>query len=209
MPLQKFDDAFRLDKFRDLFKEEKKDSTADSAKVKKYGDKKPAAKQAAPKPSDNIVINTDDIMKRLERISPGFGSQNTPYVIQKDDKTLVYYMSNHAEGKWAMYRTTIQPFEDNKTEKVNDGDVYGFDIAAAGDKYYALANSNIYKLNTDNNKIDKIDIDYTFDRNLESEFKQMFDEAWAGLDENYYDGNFHGTEWKKMHGPLQRLPALP
>jgi len=27
----------------------------------------------------------------------------------------------------------------------------------------------------------------------------MFDETWAGLDENYYDGNFHGADWKKVH----------
>ncbi len=27
----------------------------------------------------------------------------------------------------------------------------------------------------------------------------MFDEAWAGLEENYYDSNFHGADWKKVH----------
>jgi len=200
MPLQKFDQLFRLDKFDALFKEEKKDSTkTDSAKSKKPGSKKPLSEQPSPKPPAEIVINTDDIMKRLELISPEFGSQRSPYVIQKGDKTLVYYASNHGEGKWAIYRTTLQPFEENKTEKVSGPDARGFDIVNAGDKYYALADGNLHTLNIDNNKLDKIDIDYKFDRNLDSEFKQMFDEAWAGLDENYYDGNFHGTDWKKMH----------
>ena len=201
MPLQKFDETFRLDKFRDLFKDTKKDSTKkDSAANKKVGAKKPLSEQPSPKPPADIIINTEDIMKRLELVSPAFGSQRTPYIIQKDDKTLAYYVSNQSEGKWSIYRTTLQPFEENKTEKVNGGDdTRGFDIAAAGDKYYALANGNIYTLNIDNNKIDKIDIDYKFDRDLADEFKQMFDEAWAGLDENYYDGNFHGTDWKKMH----------
>jgi tricorn protease len=197
MPLQKFDELFRLDKFKDLFKEEKKESKADSAKNKKA--KKPLSEQPTPKPAAEITINTDEIMKRLERISPDFGSQHSAYVIQKGDKTLVYYASNHSEGKWGMYVTTLQPFEDNKTEKVSGDDAGSFDIAVSGDKYYTLANGNIYTLNIDNNKIDKVDIDYKFDRDLESEFKQMFDEAWAGLDENYYDGNFHGTDWKKMH----------
>jgi len=200
MPLQKFDDAFRMDKLRELFKEEKKDSTANKKDKDKKAStkKKPLSEQPAPKPPADIVINTDDIMKRLEQISPDFGVQRSPIVIQKGEKTLVFFVSNHAEGKWALYRTTIQPFEDNKTEKVSD-DVRGYDIVVAGDKFYALADGNVFTLNIDNNKMDKIDIGYKFDRNLDGEFKQMFDEAWAGLEENYYDSDFHGTDWKKMH----------
>lgn len=196
MPLQKFDDEFRLNKFNDLFKETKKDSTDNKTKDKKKDSKKPEA--ATPKPPAEIVINTEDLMKRLERISPNFGSQRSPYVIQKGDKTHVLYMSNHAEGKWALYHTTIQPFEENKTEKVGS-DVPGYDIEVAGDKYYVLGSGNIYTLNLDNNKTERIEMSYKFDRNLAGEFKEMFDEAWAGLEENYYDGDFHGTDWKKMH----------
>jgi len=192
MPLQKFDEAFRLDKFRDLFKETKKDT------AKTPADKKPLSTQPTPKPAE-IAINTDDIMKRLEQISPGFGSQSSPYVIQKGDKTLVYYTSDQAEGRRGVYRTLIQPFEDNKTEKVTGDNVRFFRIVPGGDKFYGLAEGNIYTLNIDNNKIDKIDFGFKFDRNLEGEFRQIFDEAWASLDENYYDGNFHGTDWKKMH----------
>jgi tricorn protease len=195
MPLQKFDDEFRIDKFNDLFKEGKKDSISKS----KDNKKKPLSEQPTPKAPADIVIDTEDLMKRLERVGPGFGDQRSPYVIQKGNKTLVYYGSNYVEGKWNIYRTTLEPFEEPKTEKVNTGDIRGFDIASNGDKYFAVADGNIYTLNIDNNKMDKIDIGYKFDRNLDGEFKQMFDEAWAGLEENYYDGSFHGTDWKKMH----------
>jgi len=199
MPLQKFDDAFKMDKLRELFKEDKKDSTDNKKdKGKKNDKKKPLSEQPTPKAPADIVIDTDDIMRRLEQISPDFGIQNGPYVIQKGDKTLVYFVSNHAEGKWALYRTTIQPFEENKTEKVGD-DIRGFDIINSGDKYYLSAGGDISTLNIDANKLEKINIDYKFDRNLAGEFRQMYDEAWAGLEENYYDGEFHGTDWKKMH----------
>jgi tricorn protease len=203
MPLQKFDDAFRLDKFQDLFKETKKDTS------KVPADKKPLSQQPAPKPATEIVINTEDIMKRLEHISPDFGSQVSPYVIQKGDKSLVYYISNQTEGKRGLFRTTVQPFEDNKTEKINGDNLRGYAIVSANDKYYVLGDGNIYTMNIDNNKIDKIDIGFKFDRNLEGEFKQIFDEAWAALDENYYDGGFHGTDWKKMHDKYSTyLPYL-
>ncbi len=195
MPLQKFDEDFRMDKFNDLFKEAKKDSTADKAKDKKTTDKK--SDQSAPKPAE-MAFNTDDLMKRLERISEGFGSQRSPYVIQKGDKTHVFYISNQAEGKWGLYHTIIQPFEDTKTERIS-ADIFGYDIVPGTDKTFLLSGGNIYTLSIETNKLDKMDISYKFDRNMEGEFKQMFDEAWAGLEENYYDGDFHGTDWKKMH----------
>jgi len=193
MPLFKFEDEFRMDKFNDLFKA-KKDTAADKIKDKK-GDKK--AEQPTPKPSE-VNINTEDLMKRLQRVSGGFGSQRSPYVVQKGDKTHVFYVSNQDAGKWGLFHTTLQPFEEDKTEKVGS-DMFGYDIETAGDKYYILSGGNISTFNIDNNKLDKIDISYKFDRNMAGEFKQMFDEAWAGLEENYYDGGFHGTDWKKMH----------
>lgn len=202
MPLQKFDEAFRLDKFRDLFKEEKKnDAPATTAKTKaKKSDPKKVSEQPVPKAPSTIVIDTDELMKRLERISPNFGNQGSPYVIQKGDKTMVYYVSNQAEGKPGVYRTTIENFEAPKTEKLMGADFFNYDVITNGDKYYLLSNNGgMYKLNLDQNKIDKVDLAYRFNRNLESEFKQMFDEAWAGLEENYYDGTFHGADWAKIH----------
>ncbi|MES2274556.1 MAG: S41 family peptidase [Bacteroidota bacterium] len=200
MPLQKYDEYFRLNKFNDLFTEAKKDSTPAEKKLAatKPEDKKPSM-LPAPKPPVDILIDTDDLMKRIERISPAFGQQRSVDVIQKGEKTFVYFASNHAEGRSAIYRTTIEPFEANKTEKVMGADFGGYDIVRAADKYYMLANGTVYKLNIDLNKVDKIEMNTHFDRNLAGEFSQMFDESWAGLDENYYDGNFHGANWAKIH----------
>lgn len=195
MPLYKFEDEFRLDKFNDLFKEVKKDSAADKSKEKKAVDKKP--EQPAPKPAE-LAINTEDLMKRLQRVSSGFGAQRAPFVIQKGDKTHIFYMSNQDAGKWGLFHTTQQPFDEEKTDKVS-GDIFGYDIESSGDKFYVLASGTINTFNIDNNKLEKIEMNYKFDRNMAGEFKQMFDEAWAGLEENYYDGDFHGTDWKKMH----------
>jgi tricorn protease len=190
MPLYKFEDEFRMDKFDDLFKDAKKGDIADKAPEKK-------ALLPASKPEE-LPINTEDLMKRLQRISTSFGAQRAPYVMQKGDKTHVLYVSNQDAGKWGLFHTTLQPFDDDKTEKVS-ADIFGYDVETAGDKYYVLASGNISTFNFDNNKLEKIDMDYKFDRNMAGEFKQMFDEAWAGLEENYYDGDFHGADWKKMH----------
>jgi len=179
--LEKMDEPYRLDKYNDLFKEEKKDAkgaNADSGKV--------------------ITIDTDLLMERLEQIGPSFGAQYLINVFQKGEKATVLYASNHGEGRFAIWKTVVEPFEPTKTDKIIGAENYGgLDIVEVSDKYYALGNGTINKLNLDANRIDPVNISYTFRRNLQEEFSQMFYEAWAGMEEGYYDENFHGLDWKK------------
>lgn len=182
LPLEKLDDPYRIDKYNDLFKEEKKDtskkSNADSSK--------------------SITIDTDLIMERLELITPNLGAQFLQAVYQKGDKTTLLYTSNHGEGRNALWKTVIEPFEQNKTEKINNTDnSFSFDVVEVSDKFYVLYNGTINKLNIDQNKSEPVNISYTFRRNLSGEFDQMFYEAWAQMEEGYYDEHFHGVNWEK------------
>lgn len=197
LPLDKLDEPFRLDKFNELFKEEKKD-TSKKATPAAAADTKP------------ITIDLDRIMERLEQVSPSFGAQFIQYVYQKGEKTSVLYTSNHGEGRNALWKTVIEPFEQNKTEKIAGTDLsFNFGIVEVSDKLYVLLNGNINKLNLDANKVDLINIGYTFRRNLSEEFSQMFEETWAQMEENYYDENFHGLNWKKTKEYYQRfIPYL-
>jgi len=195
MPLEKLDEPYRLDKYNELFKEEKKDTTkkavnADSLKT--------------------VTIDMDLILDRMEQISPSFGAQFLQAVYQKGDKTTVLYTSNHGEGRSALWKTMIEPFEQNKTEKIaNTDNAGGFDIVEVSDKLYALFNGNINKLNLEANKVDPISISYTFRRNLSEEFTQMFYEAWAQMEEGYYDDKFHGLDWAKTRDYYKQfLPYL-
>lgn len=175
MPLEKTDMPYRSDKYEALFKPEKKDTTK---------------KDPAP-----IKIDAAGIMDRLEQVGPNFGSQFLVNVLQKADKTTLLYVSNHDEGKAALWKTVLEPFEAPKTEKINGADVFGVDYAEGGDKMMVLVNGTIYKLNIDANKLDPVNITHTFRRNLSGEFAQMFKEAWAHLQENFYDEKFHGIDW--------------
>src|SRR5579871_328078 len=195
LPLQKFDDPFRMDKYDELFKSEKKDTA-----------KKDAKKDTIVSP---IAIDANKIMERIEQISPSFGSQYLVDVLQKDKKTFVLYSSNHDQGKTALWKTTIEPFESNKTEKITGTDGFGFSVESSGDKSFVLFNGSINKLNLDANKVDPISIGYTFRRNLSEEFNQIFYEVWAQLNENYYDENFHGVDWVKTRDHYKTfLPYL-
>jgi tricorn protease len=217
MALDEYDDPYRSDKFDELFeekkeykKEEKKEDKKSPAKdkekaakkdqkidtAKKDGDKKLAEKKETPKPEHVITIKLEQIMDRIEQVSPGFGQQYGTDVLAKGEKTYVFFLSNHEGGSMALYRTVLEPFENNKTEKVSDAGSGG--MVEAGGKIYALARGTVQKYNIDGNRMEPVNMSYKFTRNLSAEFSQMFYETWAGLEENFYDEAFHGVDWLKM-----------
>jgi Tol biopolymer transport system component/C-terminal processing protease CtpA/Prc len=199
--LDNIDSPFRTDEFDKLWKKDpvaKKDSTGakkDSAAVKK--DTLPP-----------VTINTGRIWERFELIGPSFGSQGSPFVIQKGDKTTVLYFSDHSMGAGALWKTVLSPWDPPKTEKI-EGATPG-SIVKAGDKLYMLSGGVIYKLNVDGNKADKIDmVNVNFMRNLSEEFSQMFEETWANMEEDYYHESLHGADWPAYKSYYQQfLPYL-
>lgn len=199
MALDQIDAPYRMDKFDDLFKEVEKEPTApvkitaDNRSTKKNESDTSDKKKPAPK---SMTINTQNILDRIELVGPAFGMQDGTYLVAKGDKTYVFYGSNHEGGSFGLYRTVIEPFESNKTEKV--GPASSVAMVENGGKFYLLTGGNLHKYNLEQNKLDKVEIGYKFSRNLHAEFNQMFYETWAGLEENFYDENFHGVDWKKM-----------
>lgn len=194
LPLENWDTPFKMDKYDELFAAQKKDTT-----------KKTTADSTQP-----ILIDTLRIMERIEEIGPGSGAQFLQALYQKGDKTTVLYSSNHGEGRTALWKTVIEPFEQNKTEKIAGTDnSFGFDIVEISDKLYSLHAGNVNKLNLDGNKAEPINMSFKFRKNLSAEFTQMFYEAWAQMEENFYDGKFHGLDWVKTKEQYKRfLPYL-
>ncbi|HRG24791.1 MAG TPA: S41 family peptidase [Chitinophagaceae bacterium] len=191
MALDKEEEPYRLDKYRELFREEKKDTS----KKKDNGDS-----------LKSIAIEPLRLMERLELMSPSLGAQFLQKVYQKGEKTTAMYASNHGEGKPALWKTVTEPFEQTKTEKIAGTDnTFSFDIVEENDKLFVLSNGNISKLNLEANKLDPVSISYTFRRNLAAEFSQLFEEAWAQMEEGYYDEHFHGLDWKKTKAYYKRF----
>lgn len=167
---------FKTDKFDELFVDKKEDKPDSTFKA--------------------ITINTDGLLERVTAVSSGFGSQNNPRTFSDKGKTYVFYNSNIEKGKMTFYRTTIEDFKANKTEKVAER-TYS-DLIKVKNNYYALIGGDIHTYNLSSNKTTKLNINFTFERDLQSEFNQMFYEAWAGLEENYYNGDFNGVDWEAV-----------
>lgn len=205
MALDKYEDPYTIDEFDKLFKEEEKEP--EDKDKKKKEDKK--ADSDDKKSEITVKINENGLMERIKAISPSFGSQYGPTAYLKDKATHLFYLSDHDEGKMKLWKTTTEPFEKNKTENVLDEEIRGYQIETAKDNYYLLAKGAIHTLNIESNKTEKIKIEQTFRRNLSEEFTQMFYEAWAGFEENFYDENFHGEDWVKLRDQYaQYLPYI-
>jgi tricorn protease len=185
--LQKFDNDFKSDRFEKLFttEKEKKDST------------KPEVK-----------IDFGDFADRWEEITEAQGNQVNPYVTKEKEDTKVVYSSNQGDN-YNLWVTTLKPFDKPETKEIEGAKGYGYQIVKAKEKYYVLMDGSLSELDLSQNKLKKIDIDFTFNKNLMSEFRQMYYEVWANLDENYYDPNFHGVDWKAMEGRYAKfLPYI-
>ncbi|HKI77957.1 MAG TPA: S41 family peptidase [Ignavibacteriaceae bacterium] len=183
--LEKFDDEFKSDHFDKLFEKEEKEK------------------------NKNIVkIDFNNLADRWEAITTAKGNQLNPYVTDDKEDTKIIYSSNQGDN-YNLYVTTLKPFEKPETKEIEGAKAYGYQIVKANSKYYILSGGSINELKLDQNKIKAIDIDYTFNKNLMDEFKQMYYEVWANLDENYYDADFHGVDWKKMEKRYEKfLPFI-
>lgn len=185
--LDYYDDPYKSSLFDELF----------DAKNDKNEDSKKDSNIEKEEKNIEISINPNRILDRVERIGVAFGDQYSPFVIQKDDKTMVLYGSNHNEGRSGLFVTTLEPFERPKTEQFEGlGFVNG--IINVDGSIYGISRGAIQKLDPSSAKATKINIDYSFERTLKNEFNQMFDELWANIEENFYNQTFHGIDWKKI-----------
>lgn len=201
MALDKFEEPFKLDEVSKLFKETpKKEDEKEKANEKKDDEKKE-------KPV--VKINEKGLMKRLTQISPDFGQQNRVSILQKDKKNYIIYLSDHNEGKSQLWKTTLEPFEKNKTEQISDKKIDNYQLITSEKNNYILIDGTINTLDIADNKLEEISIDEDFKKSLSEEFSQMYFEAWAGMEENFYDENFHGQDWQKLRDQYAKyLPHI-
>jgi tricorn protease len=188
MALDRYDADYRIDEFDELF-------NTDTSKSKKD-------------PEIEISINPERIWERMERISPSFGSQGSATILRKGKKVSILYSSNHDKGKTALWKTVLEPFEKAKTEKI-EGLIGRAGLLVNGDKVYALSAGNLYTINVDSKKAVKINVSHSFTRNYSEEFNQMFAQTWANIEENFYNEDLHGEDWKSHRKYYEQfLPYL-
>jgi len=202
MALDWFDEPFKSEKFDNLFTEEKKETkSSDKAKDKDKKDKKENDKDKDKEKKEEkepvikeLKINSEDTLDRIELVTDRYGYQDDPAVFSDEKKEILLFNSNQDNGKRQLFKKVFSDFEPAKSEKVFDKAAYY--LTKNEKNLFALIEGNIYKTTVAALKPEKITIQYSFDKDLASEFTQMYAEAWTGVEENFYDEKFHGINWK-------------
>lgn len=194
LALDKFEAPFKGDKWDELFAEEEEEKEDDEAS--EDDENKDDEEEEEDEDKVQVSINTEKLMERMTRIGPYYGEQSGPYVIQSGEKITVLYISDHDEGSTNLWKTELQDFERPKTSKIGNSPVYGYQISKVDDSYYMLTGGKFYSLSVGGGSMEEISLEHAFTRNLEEEFQQMYYEAWAGIEQNFYDENFHGENWQ-------------
>lgn len=177
LPLHRFSEPSRNENFDKLFtKEQKKDTLPPT-----------------------ITIDFSRMDERWEEIQVKGGVQWSPQVFTHKDAQILFFFSNHDKGENGLWKMELKPFQERKAERIQ-GNITGFStsIVKVKDDFYVLNGGLINKINLGASKLDPIDFNHKFNRKLMDEFTQIFYETWTTLEENFYDDDFHGVDWKAM-----------
>lgn len=191
LALDRFESGFKSERFDELFQRKSRKAKKKEAKEEKEGEKKRAKKL-------KVKINFIDLWSRLEQVSPATGAQPSVYVTQAGKNTKVLFTSNHEFGStFYIWQKVYKPFARAKTTKIRGSRTNSLNnIREVKGQLYLLTYGRVYKLS--GGSMSSIGLSHSFQKNYALEFKQMFYELWANLEENFYNETFHGIDWQAM-----------
>lgn len=187
LPLDRYNTTpFKSDIYDKLFEEEKKDEVAPAESKKKSSKKK---LDNTPKKDmveeTALTINFDEILRRAIPMDINAYSVD---VFKSKDKSYLLYTSRR--------NTYSLEFSDPDAKpKEIKGLSWGYFISSDKDLYF-VGRDGISKVDLNSGKATKVEIKVAVEKDVRKEFEQMFYEAWGCMDQNFYDVDFHGVDWK-------------
>ena len=171
LPLMEYNTKpFKSDIYDKLF-----ETQAEEAKDKKS----PAAPE--------VKVDFKDVFRRMEQMD--FKGGRSLYTFKSKDKE--WLIVSGRDGVQAL--EISNPYAEPKTIK----DLKRGTLINSDKDLYAVAGADIYKIDLNSGKATKAaTIKKSVEKNIKDEFEQMFHEAWGLMDQNFYDVNFHGVDWK-------------
>lgn len=203
LPLRKYDTKFKSDEYDKLFAPEKEkkeeDAGKDDAKTGKGVKKAKSAKDGkevkeTKEVKDTTVrIDYEDIFDRLEIIERK-GGQGGLLTFKSGEKSWLFYNSSTDSGREAYSLDITDP---EAKPKLIKGLAPGW-FFASDKEIYHISGGTVSKIDPNSLSTTTVNVAVDVEKNLSDEFSQMFYEVWAMLDQNFYDVNFHGTDWKAV-----------
>lgn len=167
LPLERYNqEPFKSDIYDNLFQNPDKEKHKDSV--------------------NSVSIDYKDIFRRLETMPENGYS---PYTFKSGEDSWLLYIYSGAVKALKISDPEAKP-EEIKDVPGRRG------YFACSDKNVYFMGQDIYKIDLNRKRGEKVSISKDVEKDLDDEFRQVFYEAWAVMDQNFYDVDFHGTDWK-------------
>ncbi|PKP07080.1 MAG: peptidase S41 [Bacteroidetes bacterium HGW-Bacteroidetes-5] len=145
------------------------------------------------KRDSSVVLLLENIQRRYLSVV-GRGEQNSPFILSRGEKSYLLFNSNH-EGDWACYVQELKEWDQKPPQKLKGvGSVSSF--RSTGKDLFAMDRESLYKIDPAGVAATKVDLKFTFEKSNMDEYRQMFFEVWASLEQNFYDVKYHGVDWR-------------
>lgn len=148
--------------------------------------------------SEEITVNIDfeNIHERLWQVTSMPGNEGG-LVISKDGETFFFTASDPSASGRDLYSIS---FDRDDLKQLTEGgqNPYAMMLSPDGKKYFALKRGMLNEVDG-KGKFTSLPFRFSMLINHQEEQKQVFDEAWSGLNEGFYDPQFHGDDWDALH----------
>ena len=207
---------FAEEKFEDLFKPELAGRGAGRGGRGANAD----AAAAETKTPVNVEIDFNDIRRRLSTVPLGQGV-SAPQ-ISPDGKYLLF--SAAAAGQSNLYLYSLEEDSSGRGGRGGAGGGRGGagipgvrqltttpgaktrpHFSSDSREVYYLEGGRVQAIGIENHQVRSVNVDAEMDVDFQKEKMAVFEEAWAGQRDGYYDSKYHGADWNAVRKTYQRL----
>jgi tricorn protease len=194
---------YREDEFRELFRPSKAPGTPTSPSATPQTEEKPAtpvagadAKKPEPAP---VKIVFEGIHDRLTLLPLGLNAEEP--VISPDGKTLLFAARTANQQSLYTYNLDELAKEPVVVRQLTSTPGRKSDYAFTADskEVFYLENGMVKSITIESRTPKSIAVNAPLQIDFDKEKEVVFEEAWATLNRRFYDANFNGKNWLKLH----------
>ncbi len=196
---------YREDEFRELFRPSKTpgtptapDATPSTLDGGEAGDAGRDAPNAKKKP-EPVKIVFEGIRDRLTFLPLGLNADEP--VISPDGKTLLFAARSANQQSLYTYSLDELPKEPPVARQLTStpGRKSDYAFAPDGKEVFYLENGTVKSIVVESRTPKTIAVNAAMQIDFDEEKKVVFEEAWETLNRRFYDANFNGKNWLKLH----------
>jgi len=166
---------------------------------------KDEAKGKEKEKAEPVVIDFTDIMLRVEAF-PDLANNESEPVFVKDGERVVFAADVMGQGKYDLWSYPAKEEEkEKKLEQLTSTEKRKTRLQVVEDAVWYLEGGGIRWIDTAKNDKGSLSFQAEMDVDVEAEREQMFSEAWALLNDQFYDPEYHGASWESVRGEYRQI----